>query len=93
MKFSFTPQARQDVRNAIEFYEARRLGWGSEFLKELRATLGYVCQFPNGGTRMTSSLRRWRIKRFPYAVVYRHEGQQVIVAVVMHLLRKPGYWK
>jgi hypothetical protein len=33
------------------------------------------------------------VLRFPYGVIYRLSGDTVEIVAVMHLSRKPGYWK
>ena len=37
--------------------------------------------------------RRYLMARFPYGVVYRIEGETVLVFAVAHLRRRPGYWR
>jgi hypothetical protein len=32
------------------------------------------------------------VKRFPYGIIYRVDGQEVFIAAVMHLKRHPDYW-
>jgi len=33
------------------------------------------------------------VRRFPYGVVYRKTPSVIRILAVMHLMRKPGYWK
>jgi hypothetical protein len=33
------------------------------------------------------------LRTFPYGIFYRAEANQVRILVVMHLSRKPRYWK
>jgi hypothetical protein len=36
--------------------------------------------------------RRYRLRRFPYGLVYVETGSDIIILAVMHLHRRPGYW-
>jgi len=33
------------------------------------------------------------VDRFSYAVLYRAEAEQILLVAVMHLHRRPGYWR
>jgi hypothetical protein len=33
------------------------------------------------------------LKGFPFAVVYRREGDELVIFAVAHHRRAPGYWK
>ncbi|MBM3267663.1 MAG: type II toxin-antitoxin system RelE/ParE family toxin [Candidatus Sericytochromatia bacterium] len=37
--------------------------------------------------------RRLVLHRFPFAVIYRIQADEVQVIAVMHLRRRPGYWR
>ncbi|HIP58812.1 MAG TPA: hypothetical protein EYH01_00115 [Campylobacterales bacterium] len=41
---------------------------------------------------MTKSTRRCLVNRFPFGLVYRIEGDTIVIVAVMHLSRKPDYW-
>jgi plasmid stabilization system protein ParE len=85
--------ARQEVEDASDYYEEQREGLGHEFILAFEKTLDDVQLFPGLGSKIEKDCRRRRFKRFPYGIVYRlHEGDIYVVAV-MHLHRKPGYWK
>jgi hypothetical protein len=32
------------------------------------------------------------VHRFPYAVLYRPDPDEIVVVAVMHQRRRPGYW-
>jgi len=38
-------------------------------------------------------IRRCRVKRFPYAVIYFVHDDVIYVLAVMHLSRHPDYWR
>ena len=42
---------------------------------------------------MTSETRRCLTNRFPFGVIYQIIEKQIVVIAVMHLHKKPDYWK
>jgi len=92
MKYVIDPEAFLELDDAVRYYEQQREGLGLEFLAEIRATIARILSNPEQFPILTRNARRARIHRFPYGVVYRTTNDIVVLAV-MHLHRKPGYWK
>jgi len=42
---------------------------------------------------LTPQIRRCRLHRFPYSVIYTQDGADILVLAVAHQHRKPGYWR
>jgi plasmid stabilization system protein ParE len=87
-----------DRLEAIDFYEQdeRRAGRGARFDAELRRTFARIADAPLSCQRIAGVaspiLRRARVHRFPYQVVfYLLRGEPVIVAIA-HTSRKPAFW-
>lgn len=77
-------KALEDIAAAHHWYEERRLGWGAVFEAEVIAGSRYIVQAPQGFPRAYGSFRRIRLKRFPYVMIYRVIGEEVIVFRVLH---------
>ena len=93
MKITFCPWHNERSRKPAITYESQREGLRHEFILAFEKTLKDIQAFPGLGSKIEENCRRRRFKRFPYGVVFRvHEGK-IIVLAVMHLRRKPGYWK
>lgn len=87
------PEALAEYAEAVGFYEERAPGLGQEFFGEVQRVLRLVGEHPQLGSPFSPPYRRAYCRRFPFGVVYREEGDVVWVQAVMHLRRKPGYWK
>jgi toxin ParE1/3/4 len=74
-------------------YEDKAPGLGRELLTEVERVLGILRKNPAMGSPLTSPYRRLLCQRFPFAVIYREDGAELWVQAVMHLRRRPGYWK
>ncbi len=94
MVVRFHPEALAEYAEAVGFYEERAPGLGrEEFFEEVQRVLRLITENPGLGSPFAAPYRRAYCRRFPFGVVYREEGDTVWVQAIMHLRRKPGYWK
>jgi len=92
MSLTFHEVAREELEEATEYYEQQRQGLGEEFAQEVENALARVQRHPHTWTRLTEDVRRCRLNRFPYGIVYVVRGDDILIVAIMHLRRKPGYW-
>ena len=92
MNVRFLEAARDDLRDAVAFYEAERPGLGAELVKEVRSAVERITKLPEAWQPLSPNTRRCRTQRFPYGVIYRVMGDEILIAAVAHLHREPGYW-
>ena len=85
--------AQAELDEAIGWYAEQALGLGDAFLLETLKVLKLVEQFPQAWHPLTPEIRRCRLKRFPYSVVYTLDAEGILVLAVAHQHRKPGYWR
>ena len=88
----FRRAAGRDLSSAYGWYEAQRAGLGEAFLAAVNASLDAIAQFPEMFAATHGDVRRAIVARFPYAVFYRVEPQQIVVLAVLHTARDPGLW-
>ncbi len=89
----FHPEAEEEFIAAARFYEEHAEGLGRQFITEVQHTIERIVAHPESGARFSRDLRRMLVERFPYAVLYRAEAEQILLVAVMHLHRRPGYWR
>ncbi len=85
-------RAERDIREAVEWYEARQSGIGEKFLSQLRETLEAVRGLPESTPLIYKSVRRAVVSRFPYLAFYVAEPERVVVLAVLHSSRDPAFW-
>ena len=85
--------ALKEVEEASDYYEQQRAGLGHEFFLAYEEAVKQILAFPGAWSKVEANCRRRRFKKFPYGVVYRVHEDSIYVVAVMHLRRKPGYWK
>ena len=93
MNYLFLDEAERELYEAVAYYEESSEGLGLEFSREVFATVSRILKFPEAWSPYSNRTRRCLLKRFPYGIVYRVVGDEVVIFAVMQLNRKPGYWK
>ncbi len=85
-------QAREELRDAAEYYESRVRGLGVEFTHKVDEAVLDVRQNPESGSVVEQGVRRRLISRFPYCLLYCVDANETVILAVMHLRRHPNYW-
>ena len=93
MIFAFHPDAEEEFFEAIEYYEECQVGLGHDFAVEIQNVLQRSMDFPSAYPLVHDEIRRSLVHRFPYAILYAAEEENVFVVEVMHLCKHPDYWK
>ena len=93
MRHSFLEPARVELEEAIEYYNGRRAGPGDELSEEVESTIQRILEHPRAWHPLSPRTRRCRTRRFPYGVIYQIRDDHILIVAVMHLRRKPGYWR
>lgn len=90
---SFHPDAVREFEEAALFYEARVSGLGRSFSGEIERTAALIQEFPDAGAALSGNVRRVRVDRFPYSIVYQRNADTVAIIALAHHRRRPGYWR
>ena len=87
-----SPDAEADIASAIAWYQRIELSWGSRFKTETHATLRRIARFPYQYPLIKGTVRRARLKRFRYAILFSLEKEGVFVKAVVHERRDDSIW-
>lgn len=93
MQIKLVEAAQYELDEAIEYYNNDRPGLGDEFLVEVLGALERIAEHPSAWHAYSKRTRRCQTRRFPYGIIYRHIGDEILVIAIAHLHRKPGYWR
>ncbi len=93
MTFQYHPEAAKELTSSIEYYEDKSEGLGEEFLDEVEAAISLILSHPETGTIITKEDHRILLNRFPYGLIYDVSNKMITINAVMHLSRRPEYWK
>jgi plasmid stabilization system protein ParE len=93
LTFSFTPEAREELLETIQYYEFQSPGLGAAFLLAVQEGLDQLLTFPESAPILHGRVRRKLIRRFPYSLLYSLRQQHLRILAVMNQKRKPLYWR
>ena len=89
----FHRAAEHELAAAMEVGEERGRGLGRDLLDEVERVVALLCEFPEIGERLDESRRRFPLRRFPFGIIYRVEGDTLRILAVAHRRQRPGYWR
>ena len=89
----FHREAEAELRAAIAYYDEQRQGLGAEFRDEVEQAVDQIARMPQAFSPYGhEGLRKYVIRRFPYAIFYLELDDTIWVAAVANQRRRPGYW-
>ena len=86
-------EAERELDEALAWLEGARRDSGMDFLLAFESTLAMIGEYPDIGRKVRRRLRSFAMADWPYKIVYSLEGDTIMVWVVAHDKRKPGYWR
>ena len=92
-RVEFHPEARDEFVAAAQFYERHSPGLGREFIGAVQRTYKRLLEHSRSGRPFGRRLRRLLVPKFPYGLLYEAESDAIYIVAVMHLRRRPGYWR
>ena len=93
MTVRFLEVAEIELDQAVRWYGAQAPGLGNAFLIEVLSTVDRIVRFPEGWHPLGEGVRRCRLSRFPYGLIYTVDDGDILVLAVAHLHRWPNYWR
>jgi plasmid stabilization system protein ParE len=91
MKIKILESAKQDLREGYHFYESQETGIGSYFLESLFSDIESLRVFSGIHGVHFGRYHRLLSKRFPFAVYYRIEEDEVRIYAVLDCRRDPAW--
>jgi plasmid stabilization system protein ParE len=93
MRVEFHRLAIADARQARRWYARRSATLANLFLARLGDAVAQIAAAPQQWPAYLHGTRVFRLRRFPYLVIYQEQPSAVRVIAVAHGGRKPGYWR
>ena len=89
----FLREARSEFRDAVEWYEDRQVGLGLTFISRVRDVLNSVSADSERHAVVYLDVRKAVVRNFPYVVLYRADGAEILIVSIFHTSREPRAWK
>ena len=93
MNSEFLPEADEEFREAVRYYEKEAPGVGLRFIAEVRKGVSFITENPFASAAVGSGIRRKVLNHFPYSLLYAVELDLVVIVAVAHQKRRPRYWR
>lgn len=93
MQIFIMPAARQEIREAFDWYEQQRRGLGKRFSHELYVQLDRIVENQERFAFVSGDVRRARLHDFPYGIFFRCQDNRLYVVACLHSRRNPLVWQ
>lgn len=94
--YAFHSEAADEYLTATRHYlDHASLLIAAAFVEEIEAGIQTLLRSPTTWPIIEEpQIRRYLLRRFPYSLYYRWEGERELVSIyaVMHFSQLPGYW-
>ena len=87
--------ADEEWQASVDFYGAINPKVAFDFNERIRHAFKEIARNPErySFVREMPPVRHYRLKRFPFSIIYLERRDYIWVLAVAHSSRRPGYWK
>jgi len=85
--------ATVEATAAFWWYEKRSAATAERFWNRVKAAYQEILAAPQKWAADAEGIRSFRLKGFPYAIIYKVVAAEILVASVAHGKRRPRYWR
>ncbi len=89
----FHEAASLEFEAAFDWYLERSAPAAARFASELNRAIGSIADAPQRWPEGRHGTRKFLLRRFPFAVIYRELPSLIQVVAIARGHRRPGYWK
>jgi toxin ParE1/3/4 len=87
------PAAEQEYLAALAWYRERSPVAAKEFEEAIQQASEKVREAPNRWPIYFRSFRKYKLRQFPFVIVYQELLTEITVFAIAHGRRRPGYWR
>jgi len=92
MKVRFLPAAELEFIKELAYYSKARPAAAAKLEASVEAATQMALRHPHGGAPSYKETRAFRVKGFPFSLVYRKSEHEVLVVAIAPHSKKPNYW-
>lgn len=93
MTIRWQAEAVEEVDAIAAFYQGIQPGLEQRFLEVMEDALRRIGRRLQMYQTIEKDIRRCKLPRFPYGIIFRVKPEHLEIIAVMHLRRQPGYWR
>jgi plasmid stabilization system protein ParE len=91
--YRFLTDATNEFEEQVRYLDEQSPGLGDRFIQDLEAAIRVVREHPESGALVSSNVRKWVLRVFPFNVYYVDSSSEVIIVAVAAHRRRPRYWR
>ena len=91
MRIIFSVLSKQELEDAVHYYELEYIGLGQRFKKEVKSALIRISKYPRAWSIERDEVRKCLLHKFPYKLLYSIESDHIFIIAVAHQHRNPDY--
>jgi plasmid stabilization system protein ParE len=92
-RIEFHEDAASEYEAAIDWYFERSRAAAEKFTAEINRAVESIAKSPRRWPGDLQGTRRFFLRHFPFAVIYRELPSIIQILAIAHGYRRPGYWK
>ena len=85
-------ETQLEVQETFHHYQDLNEGLGFEFIRSMDATLQFIKRNPFSYQKIYGEIRRVLLRKFPYALFYLVEENQIVILACLHQKRSEIDW-
>jgi len=93
MKARWHRRARLELRESVDWYEAKKSGLGESFYSQVEDVVTFISKQPLTHQVVFKDLRKALVSNFPFVIFYRQLLRGIEVISIFHTSRNPSIWK
>ena len=91
-KVVFHPKAIQELSHTVSHYYDIDKSLSLRFIDSIENGIKFIQENQLSCPIMIDDFRKYKIRKFPYGIIYKVKGKTISIIALMHLHRKPFYW-
>jgi plasmid stabilization system protein ParE len=93
-KIKYAVFVKQDIFEAVNWYNQSQKGLGARFLKNVKEKINYIAQNPENTQVRYQNVQMAVVKVFPYAIHYQYFKEENIIHIlgIFHTSLNPEKW-
>jgi plasmid stabilization system protein ParE len=90
-KLEIEELAREDLKDAMFWYETQQQNLGMQFLQEVRKTIQLIVKNPKHFRKIAKEYRQTKVNIFPYIIIYELINNKIVIFRIFHTSRNPKH--
>jgi toxin ParE1/3/4 len=89
----FHPDAERELQDATIWYDHQRKGLGAEMFLCVDESIARILDNPLQYPMIHKNIRRTVVRRFPFAIFFEVDENEIRIIAIFHSRRNPDRWK